>query len=189
MATNAYQIHLELLGSKPKIWRRLIIPADMLLSDLHKVIQTAMGWTNSHLHMFSKGKVFLEPLQDAEFFDSAGIDYTGYTAGSLLEKKGDSIQYEYDFGDSWYHAIKLEKVLDEYEDTLPVCTGGALNVPPEDIGGIWGFQEFKKALNDPKHPEHEMYKEWTGGHYDPEYFDLEEINEMLQEDNFGMFEW
>lgn len=189
MSTTAYQIHLELSWLKPKIWRRLIIPADMLLSDLHKVIQTAMGWTNSHLHQFAKGRVILEPPKEDDFWDSVGIDYTGYTIGRLLEKKGDTITYDYDFGDSWKHIIKLEKVLDKYEGTLPVCTDGAMNGPPEDIGGVPGFEEFKKAIKNSSHPEHETYMEWTGGHYDPEYFDLEEINEMLKEDNFGAFEW
>ncbi|MCC5915676.1 MAG: plasmid pRiA4b ORF-3 family protein [Balneolaceae bacterium] len=189
MATKAYQIRLELAGSKPKIWRKLIIPADMLLSDLHKVIQTTMGWTNSHLHHFIKGRVFLEPPIDDDFLDSVGIDYTGYTVDNLLEKKNDKIRYEYDFGDGWEHIITLEKVVNNVDGELPVCTGGALNCPPEDVGGIWGFQEFKKALKNPSHPEHEEYKEWVGEHYDPEYFDLDEVNEMLKEDNFGLFEW
>ena len=189
MSVSAHQIKLELSGSKPEIWRRLIIPADILLSDLHKVIQTAMGWTNSHLHQFMKGRVFLEPPMEDDFMDSTGIDYTGYTIDSLLEKRNDKIRYEYDFGDGWEHIITLEKVLKEYDGELPVCTGGAMNCPPEDVGGIWGFQEFKKAMKNPSHPEHEMYKEWVGEHYDPEYFDLNEINEMLKEDNFGVYEW
>ena len=189
MPTTAYQIKLELSGSKPKIWRRLIIPSDMLLSDLHKVIQTAMGWTNSHLHMFVKGKVMLEPAIDDDFMESPGIDYTGYTIDRLLVAVNDKIRYDYDFGDGWEHIIKLEKVMNDYDVTLPVCTDGALSCPPEDVGGMWGFEEFKKAIKNPNHPEHEMYKEWIGEHYDPEYFDLDEINAMLQEDNFGLFEW
>jgi len=107
----------------------------------------------------------------------------------LLEKKNEKIIYEYDFGDGWEHAITLEKVIDDYEGALPVCTAGALSCPPEDVGGIRGFQEFKKAMKNPNHPEHEDYKEWVGEHYDPEYFDVDEINEMLQDDNFGVFEW
>jgi hypothetical protein len=188
MKTTAYQIKLELSGSKPKIWRRLIIPPDMLLSDLHKVIQTAMGWTNSHLHMFNKGKVFFEPPLDDDFLDSTGVDYTGYTIGKLLEEENDKISYEYDFGDGWEHTITLEKVIENYDGTLPVCTAGALNCPPEDVGGIWGFREFKKAIKDPSHPEHNMYKEWIG-EYDPDYFNMDEINEMLQDDNFGVLDW
>ncbi len=189
MATTAYQIKVELSGSKPKIWRRLIIPSDLLLSDLHKVLQTAMGWTNSHLHMFIKGKVMFEPLMDEVDWESEAMDYTGFTVDKLLEKKNDKIQYEYDFGDSWNHIITLEKVIENYIGTLPVCTAGALNCPPEDVGGIWGFQEFKRAINNPSHPEYEEYKEWVGEYYNTDYFDVDEINEMLQDDNFGMFEW
>lgn len=189
MSKTAYQIKLELSDSEPKIWRRLVIPADMLLSDLHKVIQTAMGWTNSHLHQFIKGRVFLEPPSEEDFWDSTGIDYTGYTINRLLEKKNDKIVYEYDFGDGWEHAITLEKVIDGFDGALPVCTAGALNCPPEDVGGIGGFQWFKKAIQNPSHPDHEMYMEWGGEHYDPEYFDLDEINKMLQDDNYGVFEW
>ena len=189
MSVSAYQIKLELSESKPKIWRRLIIPADMLLSDLHKVIQTAMGWTNSHLHQFAKGRVLLEPPPEDDFWEPTGIDYTDYTVDRLLEEKNDKIRYDYDFGDGWEHNITLEKVMKDYDGNLPVCTAGAKNCPPEDIGGIWGFQEFKKAMKNPSHPEHEKYKEWVGEHYDPEYFDLDEINEMLKEDNFGVFEW
>jgi hypothetical protein len=161
----------------------------MLQRDFHKVIQTTMGWTNSHLHQFVKGRVFPEPPPEDDFLDSTGIDYTGYIISRLREKKNDKIVYEYDFGDGWEHIIKLEKVIDEHEGTLPVCTKGALNCPPEDVGGIWGFQEFKKVIKNPRHPEHEEYKEWVGEHYDPDYFGPDEINEMLQDDNFGVFKW
>lgn len=189
MATTAYQIKLELSGSKPKIWRRLIIPSNMLLSDLHKVIQTAMGWTNSHLHMFIKGRVMLEPPVEEDFGGFSGIDYTGYTVDRLLEEENDKIQYEYDFGDSWNHTITLEKVIKNYVGALPVCTAGAMKCPPEDVGGMWGFEEFKKIMKNPSRPEHEEYKEWFGEEYDPKYFDLDEINEILQDDNFGVLEW
>lgn len=189
MAVTAYQIELELDESKPKIWRRLIIPADMLLSDLHKVIQVAMGWTNSHLHQFEKGNVILEPPVEEDVWESIGIDYTGYTIDRLLEEENDTVQYHYDFGDGWVHTITLEKVMEGYDGELPVCKAGAMNCPPEDIGGIWGFQEFEKAMNNPSHPEHVKYREWYGETYDPEYFDCDHINESLREDNFGLFEW
>lgn len=189
MSATAYQIEIELLGSKPKIWRRLIIPSDMLLSDLHKVIQTTMGWTNSHLHLFAKGAVILEPMPEDDFMDMSGTDYAGYTIDSLLKKKNDKVRYEYDFGDGWEHIIILEKVIDDFDNELPVCADGAMNCPPEDVGGIPGFQNFKKALKNTRHPEHKMYKEWIGGDYDPEYFDIEVINDKLRDDNFGVFEW
>lgn len=167
------------------------MPSNILLSDLHKIIQTAMGWTNSHLHQFIKNRRFYEPPPPEEkLWDSSGEDYTGMTLDEFLKKKNDALSYEYDFGDGWEHEIKLEAILPADETAkLPKCTAGAMACPPEDCGGIWGFQEFKKIMKTPKHPEHEDYVEWYGGAFDPEAFDMEEINEMLQNDNYGVFEW
>jgi hypothetical protein len=148
-----------------------------------------MGWTNSHLHQFAKGPVILEPMPEYDFMDMTGTDYAGYKINSLLKEKGDNIRYEYDFGDGWEHILTLEKAIEDFDGNLPVCVDGAMNCPPEDIGGIWGFENFKKALKNPNHPEHKMYKEWIGGDYDPEYFDMEVINDLLMEDNYGMFGW
>lgn len=191
MATNIYQIHLELNGSEPKIWRRLLVPSDVPLSDLHKIIQTAMGWTNSHLHQFIKGRDFYEPPQPEEgMWDSFGEDYTGMTLDEFLQKKNDRIIYEYDFGDGWEHEIKLEQVMPaDKKIKLPKCIDGAMACPPEDCGGIWGFQEFKEIMENPDHPEYEEYLEWFGEEFDPEAFDMEEVNEMLRGKNYGVFEW
>lgn len=190
MKSNIYQIRVKLNGSEPEIWRRLLVPSDVPLGDLHKILQTAMGWTNSHLHQFIKDRTFYEPpAPEGELWDNSGIDYTGMTLNEFLLKKNDTIEYEYDFGDGWNHTIKLENMVEKADVGLPVCIGGAMNCPPEDCGGIWGFQEFKKIMKNPDHPEYENYFEWYGGEYDPEAFDMEAVNEMLQDDNYGVFEW
>jgi hypothetical protein len=190
MTTNIYQIRVELNGSEPKIWRRLLLPSDVTLNDLHKIMQTTIGWTNSHLHQFIQGRNFYEPpAPDDEFWDNSGIDYTGMTLNEFLLKKNDSIEYVYDFGDGWSHTIKLEKIVEETDRELPVCIAGAMACPPEDCGGIWGFQMFKEIMDNPDHPEYNSYFEWHGGEYDPEAFDIEAINDMLQSDNYGVFEW
>ncbi|MGF1671352.1 MAG: plasmid pRiA4b ORF-3 family protein [Balneolaceae bacterium] len=191
MTSTIYQIHLELKGSKPKIWRKLLVPSDIPLSDLHKIIQTAMGWTNSHLHQFIKGRTFYEPPPpDGVTWESIGINYTGLSLNEFLTKENDRITYEYDFGDGWEHDVKLKKILpSEGETNLPKCIGGAMACPPEDCGGIWGYQEMLTAIKNPNHPEHEDYMEWLGEEFDHEYFNSEEINELLQDDNYGVFEW
>ena len=56
MPNKTYQVKITLRDSKPSIWRRVLIPSDMSLPDFHKVIQTTMGWTNSHLHHFEKDR-------------------------------------------------------------------------------------------------------------------------------------
>ena len=64
--------------------------------------------------------------------------------------------------------------------TYPVCIKGRRACPPEDVGGVWGYADFLEALQDPEHPEHEAYLEWTDGEFDPEAFDLDEINAALR---------
>jgi len=107
-----------------------------------------------------------------------------YNLSQLLRKEKDSLIYEYDFGDGWEHKIILEKVLPH--DTsldVPRCIKGKRACPPEDCGGIWGYQDLIEIINDTSHPEHEEMLEWLGGDFDPEYFDVNETNEILSEYN------
>lgn len=92
------------------------------------------------------------------------------------------MRYEYDFGDSWEHEMLLEKILPAEPDVFyPRCLKGKRACPPEDCGGIWGYAELLEELRDEAHSEHETYLEWLGDDLDPEAFDLDEINELLQE--------
>jgi hypothetical protein len=100
---------------------------------------------------------------------------------TLVSGEGDKFTYEYDFGDDWQHEIKIEKVLPpDPKQKLPVCIKGKRACPPEDIGGVWGYEEFLEAIKDPNHDEHAMYTEWIGDDFDPEAFDLDEVNERLK---------
>ena len=182
MATKSlqqiYQIKVTLNGSKPPIWRRLLVPSSITLSKLHDVLQIAMGWTDSHLHQFvAGGRFYGQPDPD---FDFDVINEKSVRLDRLLKKEKDSITYEYDFGDGWEHKIQLEKALPfDPNLTLPTCIKGKRACPPEDVGGIWGYQEFLQAIHDPSHPEHEEYLEWLGEKFDPEYFKVDEVNELL----------
>jgi hypothetical protein len=99
---------------------------------------------------------------------------------SLLQREKDSVIYEYDFGDSWEHKIVLEKILPFDEQVkLPRCTAGKRACPPEDCGGIWGYSDLLDTLQDPQHPDHDEMKEWLGGDFDPEFFDMAGVNKML----------
>jgi hypothetical protein len=175
---QAYQLKLTLLGIKPPIWRRILMPGKMNLEDLHYVIQTVMGWDNSHLHLFELGGTeYSDPmfkLEEVEDERKVRLDKCGL-------RKGTSFLYRYDFGDSWEHQIKVEKVLTPEEKlTHPTCMAGERASPPEDCGGIWGYEELLEALSDPDHPDHEDMLEWVGGQFAPEAFDLEGVNKELQ---------
>jgi len=176
-----YQLRIDLAGAKPPIWRRILISSSDTLYDLHCAIQNAMGWTNSHLHGFDKGRTFYGPKDIEDDFDELGtLDEKKFTLAQLLTFEGDTLSYTYDFGDSWDHKIKLEKIITEKIDgTLPKCIKGKNACPPEDIGGLWGYYEMLEVLQDPDHPEYEEMLEWLGGEFDPNHFDLKEANEAL----------
>lgn len=76
----------------------------------------------------------------------------------IFNKEEQTYTYIYDFGDNWEHKISLEKITDE-EIKHPICLVGEGKCPLEDCGGIWGFAELKKAINDPEHLEFEEYRE------------------------------
>jgi hypothetical protein len=181
-STTIYQIKITLQGSKPPIWRRVQVQSNITLDVLHGIIQTAMGWTDSHLHHFYVGGSFYSnPNFDLE---ETG-DESRIKLNQILTGSKDKFSYEYDFGDGWDHQIVLEKILPvEPKKQYPCCITGKRCCPPEDVGGIWGYQSFLAALNDKKHPEHADAMErleWIGDSFDPEEFDLAEVNEGLAE--------
>jgi hypothetical protein len=175
-----FQIKVTLEGSKPPIWRRLLVRSDITLGDLHSILQAAFGWWDYHLHQFIiNGTYYGEPHPD--YLDYGGMqDELEVTLGQIAPRQGCKFRYEYDFGDSWLHQVLVEKVLPaEPDQDYPVCVAGRRARPPEDVGGIWGYYHFLEAVQDPEHEEHDEYLEWVGGAFDPEAFDLEEINQAL----------
>lgn len=173
-----YQLKVTLRESKPPIWRRLLVPAGTKLSTLHDILQAAMGWTDSHLHMFRVGKVAYGVPSDDDWIEV--LDEQKATLAQVLPRAKSKMVYEYDFGDGWEHEILVEKVLDtEPGATSPVCVTGKRACPPEDCGGVWGYEEFLEAIKDPDHPEHDAMLDWVGYDFDPEAFDVDEINDAL----------
>ncbi len=176
---STYQIKVTLNGVKPPIWRRILIPSDITLGDLHAVLQIVMGWTNSHLHQFISGRTLYGIKDDDFMFDLDIKDENRYRINDLLKKEKDWIKYEYDFGDGWEHKILLEKVLPFKKEKLPICIKGKRACPPEDCGGIWGYQNLLEILRNPEHEEYEDFIDWLGGKFEPEAFDIEKINHIL----------
>ncbi|MBM3404068.1 MAG: plasmid pRiA4b ORF-3 family protein [Bacteroidetes bacterium] len=182
-------MHISLRYISPKIRRRLLVPANISLQDFHKVIQSSMGWWNSHLHQFIKGeKFYLEKTEDDDFWeDKIHVDYLMLKLSDLLKKEKDEIGYEYDFGDGWLHNIVLEKIpVSDPGVNNPQCTAGKRNCPPEDCGGPFGYSNLLTVISNPRHEEYEEMMKWTGGNFDPESFDKETINDLLKKEDFGI---
>jgi hypothetical protein len=173
-----YQLKITLNHSKPPIWRRVEVPDTITLAQLHQIIQAAMGWYDSHLHQFAVGRVYYG-VPDPEDFEEVR-DERRVKLNQILTAPKQKLVYEYDFGDSWEHVVLLEKVVPpEPSIHYPRVTAGKRACPPEDVGGVWGYESFLEAIRDPKNPEHEEMLEWAGGEFDPELFDLAAVNAAL----------
>ncbi len=141
-----YELKVVIKRIDPPIWRLIQVPPRTSLKRLHKILQIAMGWTNSHLHMFR-------------------VDESKLTLEKIFAAGKKSFQYEYDMGDSWMHDITLKRQIES--ETKPGCTKGARACPPEDCGSVPGYYNVLEAISDPKHEEHDAMLEWVGEGYDP----------------------
>jgi Plasmid pRiA4b ORF-3-like protein len=178
-----YQFKITLKDLKPPIWRR-IQTRDCTLDKLHDRIQTALGWTNSHLHHFQINEtLYGDPWLINENFDDFGYeDSTITTLSHVLPKSGARFrfEYEYDFGDSWWHEVLFEGCLRaDPGRRYPLCVEGERACPPEDVGGTSGYEDFLKAIAVPDDPEHDENLTWVGGSFDPEHFDPEKATKRM----------
>ena len=179
------QLKVSLEDIDPPIWRRLLMPGNASLDDLHWTIQQVMGWLNYHLHEFHIGErrvgrpdhgndFWLDdprpPLEDAR----------SITLVSLLNEEVAEFGYTYDFGDDWNLSIQIEKAINVDEPlAAPECLEGERAGPPEDCGGPWGFMEMLESIRNPSDPEHDEWLTWLPGVYDPEAFSIAGANWIL----------
>jgi hypothetical protein len=171
-----HQLKVTLEGIEPPVWRRLVVPSEFTLYDLHCAIQVAMGWENCHLHGFTiKRQHYTVPGSDD--FDNPADE----TKARLRDVAGPrtKILYQYDFGDSWHHVIIVEKVLENADGPIPSCVDGARACPPEDSGGVCGYVDKLEALANPDDEEGEELREWLGEDFDPERFEVNVVNREL----------
>ena len=178
-----YQFKLTLLHSPVQIWRRFIIDEQYSFEDLHVAIQIVMGWEDCHLYQFKHkakdGLVLVSPnanvYEDEQYVQE-------YQLSEIFKRVGQKVFYEYDFGDGWMHEVLFEKRIKE-ERYIPVCLEGEGACPPEDVGGVFGYEIMLKAIKNPKHDQYEEYREWLGleegEKYDVKLYDIEKVNAML----------
>ncbi|WP_431213847.1 plasmid pRiA4b ORF-3 family protein [Puia sp. P3] len=177
--------YIELEDSSPLVWRRIVVPAEYTLYKLHMAFQGAFGWENSHLFQFCE-----KDLTDATGYgvpygldtDTEIIDARRTKISRIFKKPGDQYYYIYDFGDYWRHRVTFEKK-EAKEMSSPWCIGGAGACPPEDVGGMHGYQEMVKMLKISGDKELKEYREWLGlvkgEKWDADFCSIREVNKRL----------
>ncbi len=173
---QVFKFHISLDDTQPIVWRRILVPGSFTLEALHSVIQLTMGWQMTHLYDFEiDGQRHSEP----DDFDELEAKPLGISLDAVLKNQKE-FSYNYDFGDGWRHSIAVEEVAPRDEMfSYPICIAGENACPPEDCGGIPGFEELKKTIANPKHPEYREMMRWLGGYYTPFSFDANRINRDL----------
>jgi len=178
-----YQVKISLLYCAPLIWRRVQVPGSMTLARFHDVIQLCMGWSDSHLHQFIIGSKSYGPANVGDQWGAVkDLDESKFTLNELESDIRQRCIYIYDFGDSWEHAIRIESVSAPGEKPLkhPFLLAGEHACPPEDIGGPPGFEDFLEAMSAPGNENYEEMREWYGSDFDPDFFDIGQINKILK---------
>ena len=145
------QLKIQIQGiTKPSVWRRLLIPATFTFRQLHYAIQLAFGWGCCHLYQFEKQAyshdwTIREPAEDDNF--SQPLPAVKTHVDTFIVKNGlKNFVYVYDFGDSWVHQITVEDITRD-NIKAPICLAGKGDTPPEDCGGIFGYEELKELLS------------------------------------------
>ena len=184
---SGYQLKITIKGSKPPIWRRVIVPDRITFKQLHQVIQAIFGWGDMHLHEFEIrgiGVRFVDPATAEDEDDMFWFPGRSETYGETQRidewlPENPRIVYTYDFGDDWEHQIVLEKTV-EYPYRYPTVVKYKGDNLPEDCGGIWGYYELLENL-EAGGPQREELEDWARGQ-GMRPFDLEDVNELLQDE-------
>jgi hypothetical protein len=176
-----YTLRVDLVGAEPPIWRQIVVDGRCRLAALHHVLQAAMGWSDAHLHKFEIRKQHYG-VPDPEYDDTDWklLDEKKFRLNQLLDV-GDTCLYLYDFGDSWEHSLRVESINDDVD---PHRAGGIVWIeageracPPDDAGGISGYQEMFATLENAPYGEEALrLQTWAGLDFDPERFDRRAAN-------------
>ena len=181
------QLKVTLVGSRPSIWRKILIPINSTFFALHVAIQDAFGWDDAHLHQFHTTEPYRRnsiyrnvigfPMPEMEDV----LDERKIKLSEWLQTPKSKVWYEYDFGDDWMHEVRVEKVMPgDPKIHYPSLVAGANACPPEDCGGVGGYGQLLEVLRNPRHEDHEEMLEWLGiesaEDFDPTFFDEKDVS-------------
>lgn len=194
---NAKEYHLRIRLEKAPvpIWREVKVPSNITMEALAFVIMDAMGWSNTHLHCFAKKGIEYKNtcciLQDRALTGMFGVrnmtcDSNNVTLGEVLTDPKEKMKFEYDFGDGWMHEVTLKAIGEYSDDNVPgfYIVKGKGMCPPEDCGGVWGYEELLALLAKKRRTKDEREQlNWYGidNDYDACFFDIEDAQGALDD--------
>ncbi len=189
ISNECYLLEIRLDNCCVDVWRTVEVSSNIVLPELHQVIQAAMGWWDEHLHQFVKDKVYYmseDSVKENLNFAMCNVDMVAYEETHLFEllnRKKAHLKYEYDFGDSWYHTITLleRRSYTEGESRKPKLIAGENACPPEDCGGIWGYEGVVEAAKHKRSKRYKELKDWLGEDFDPYQFDKDKTELDVQD--------
>ena len=170
-AETVARLHVVLNDIEPAIWRRVDVPVTASLKMLHDTVQALTGWENYHLWHFEAGDRRYG-VPDPMWPDSGMAAAKNVKLAALIDRDVRELVYTYDMGDDWRHTITVETVGSGEPDVkYPHFVAGERRCPPEDVGGLPGYEMFLDAMADPDHEDHGRLRDWYGGPYNPDDID------------------
>ncbi len=192
--SKEYHIRVKLNNAPVSIWRELLVPSNMSMELLAKLLVESMGWNDIHLHQFRRNGVIFKSTSEMDedmMFEGFGNrflikDANTVALGHVLQEKGDRMKFEYDFGDSWEHDVWVKGIREYSADEEPCVRllKGKGACPPEDCGGVWGYADLLRMhCKKRKTAEEKERLEWFGidKYFDSEFFDSEEMLYYIEE--------
>jgi hypothetical protein len=178
MVRRIYLLRVTLAEMRVPVWRQLVVPGGYTLDRLHRALQIAIGWKDCHLHSFEiDGRQFGVPDPDDLLETVDELD----TRLDAVAVTGTRFTYVYDFGDWWEHLVTVEDVIEaDPAERYPICLRGAGVCPPEDVGGVYGYERLLDALADPYHKDHDQMVDWYGDEIEVRDFDADRATALMR---------
>lgn len=195
---KAYIIDITFEDLHPRVWRRVVLPANATFNRLHETIQHITNFQSIlepyHYFAFPIDGLFITN-NEAILEEYKGKSYAGGKVRVANRIKIDNyleehkqLTYTYDFGDDWHLTIELQEIVEDYYFGYPTLLAFEGTAPPEDVGGPGGYEHFLSVMHDPTHPEHEHLQNWAQmQRYKPT--DITSINSNLKVVKYQKTEW
>jgi hypothetical protein len=180
----SYVLHISITFSDPLIWRRVQVPGRYTLAQLHDLIQSSMGWSDSHVHQFLVGKISYEPtMKTNKPRESKRFDEHKYQLHTLEDGMQFMFSYIYDAGEGWEHVLHLEEVVaPERELNHPILLSGEQACPPEAVGDVHEYNQLVTAFDTPgSNEQHSLVELSENPDFDPTQFNFEQAKSRVSQ--------